>query len=113
MKQNIRQCSLNGRTSQERAQDLKERTRVAEERREDMLVSKRKMNIVWLHKWSLIKEKKEQLQRVCMNIKNVKNRKKAHIRAIKALDVLKRMFAVFDTQRKAVIRQQRIVFLAS
>ena len=86
---------------------------MAEERREDMFLSKRKMNIIWLHKWSLIKEKKEQMQRVCRNIKNIKNRKKGYIRAIKALDVVKQIFNVFDTQRQAVIRQQRIIFLAS
>lgn len=62
-----------------------------------MFINKRKMNIIWLHKWSLIKEKKEQMQRVCRNIKNIKNRKKAYIQAIKAFDIVKQIFNVFDT----------------
>ena len=96
-----------------RAAELQEKIRIAEERREDMSLSKRKMNIIWIHKWALIKEKKDEMERICSNIRNIKNRKKTHIRAVRAYAVIKKIYEVFNEQRQAYIRQQRIEFLAS
>jgi hypothetical protein len=78
---------------------LQEKIRIAEERREEMSISKRKMNIIWLHKWALIKEKRDEMERICSNIRNIKNRKKTHILAVRAYSVIKKIYEVFNEQR--------------
>lgn len=57
-----------------------------------MSISKRKVNIVWLHKWSLIKEKRQEMERICNNIRQVKNRKKTYFQGIKAFKIIREMF---------------------
>jgi hypothetical protein len=52
--------------------ELQERIKMAKERKSDMEAEKRKMNIIWIHKWALIKEKREEMERICNNIRMIK-----------------------------------------
>jgi hypothetical protein len=52
--------------------ELQERIKMAKERKPDMEAEKRKMNIIWIHKWALIKEKREEMERICNNIRMIK-----------------------------------------
>lgn len=40
--------------------ELAEKIKLVKDKKEDIEVQKRKMNIIWLNKWALIREKKEE-----------------------------------------------------
>jgi len=52
--------------------DLSEKIVSAQEKKADIELEKRKMNIINIHKWKLIKEKREEMERICNNIRMVK-----------------------------------------
>jgi hypothetical protein len=90
--------------------ELQERIRVAKERKSDMEAEKRKMNIIWIHKWALIKEKREEMERICNNIRMIKQRKNIYVKHILAYHIIKKIFEVFDEKRSAVLLEMRINF---
>lgn len=75
-----------------RAYEREERIRLAKERKSDMEAEKRKMNIIWIHKWALIKEKKEEMERICNNIRMIKQRKNLYTKNIHAFHIIKQIF---------------------
>lgn len=68
------------------------------------------MNIVWLHKWSLIKEKREEMERICNNIRMIKQRKYVLCKAIKSFHVIREVFEIYDRKRAAVLLAMKINF---
>jgi predicted nucleic acid-binding Zn-ribbon protein len=90
--------------------ELQERIQIAKERKSDMEAEKRKMNIIWIHKWALIKEKREEMERICNNIRMIKQRKNLYIKNILALHIIKKIFEVFDEKRSTVILEMKINF---
>ena len=90
--------------------ELQERIQIAKERKSDMEAEKRKMNIIWIHKWALIKEKREEMERMCNNIRMIKQRKILYVKNIIALQIIKKIFEVFDEKRSAVILEIKINF---
>lgn len=75
-----------------------------------MEINKRKMNIIYIHKWSLIKEKREEMERICNNIRMVKKRKTDLVKAITACQVIKQVFTNFFLKREEVIMENKINF---
>ncbi len=71
-----------------RGWEREERIRLAKERKSDMEAEKRKMNIIWIHKWALIKEKKEEMERICNNIRMIKQRKNLLTKNILAFHII-------------------------
>jgi hypothetical protein len=69
---------------------------MAKERKPDMEAEKRKMNIIWMHKWALIKEKREEMERICNNIRMIKQRKNLYVKNILAYHIIQKIFEVFD-----------------
>ena len=61
-----------------------------------MEAEKRKMNIIWMHKWALIKEKREEMERICNNIRMIKQRKNLYVKNILAYHIIQKIFEVFD-----------------
>ena len=90
--------------------ELQERIQMAKERKSDMEAEKRKMNIIWIHKWALIKEKREEMERICNNIRMIKQRKTLYVKNILAYHIIKKIFEVFDEKRSAVLLEMRINF---
>ena len=62
------------------------------DRKKELESSKRKMNIIWLNKWALIREKKEEMERVCNNIRMIKHRKVVLAKNITAFKYLKTIY---------------------
>lgn len=75
-----------------------------------MLVSKRKMNVIWLNKWALIREKREEMERICNNIRMIKQRKYLLAKNIKACHLIKEVYEIFAAKRAAVLKEIRINF---
>jgi hypothetical protein len=71
-------------------------------------MEKRKMNIVYLNKWALIKEKREEMERVCNNIRIVKQRKNVLTKAICSFHIINKMYKIFNKRRTAVLLYKRI-----
>ena len=90
--------------------ELQERIRMAKERKSDMESEKRKMNIIWIHKWALVKEKREEMERICNNIRMIKQRKNLYVKNILAYHIIKKIFEVFDEKRAAVLLEMKINF---
>lgn len=90
--------------------ELQERIRIAKERKSDMEAEKRKMNIIWIHKWALIKEKKEEMERICNNIRMIKQRKNLYVKNMLAYHIIKKVFQIFDEKRSAVLLEMKINF---
>lgn len=66
------------------------------------------MNIVWLNKWALIKEKREEMERVCNHIRMIKSRKTVIVKAIKTFHILSSAYDIFSRKREAVHLFQRM-----
>jgi hypothetical protein len=94
----------------QRKQENDNKIRFAKERKSDIEVHKRKMNIIWLNKWSLIREKREEMERICNNIRMIRARKDLLCKNISAFQVIKTMYEVFRQRRLAVIQQMKIDF---
>ncbi len=90
--------------------ELQERIRMAKDRKSDMEAEKRKMNIIWIHKWALIKEKREEMERICNSIRMIKSRKTLYVKNILAFHIIRKVFEVFDEKRSAVLLEMRINF---
>jgi hypothetical protein len=75
-----------------------------------MEAEKRKMNIIWIHKWALIKEKKDEMERICNNIRMIKQRKTLLAKNIFAHHIINKIFRVFDEKRAAVLLEMKINF---
>jgi len=68
------------------------------------------MNIIWLHKWAFIKEKRDEMERICNNIRMIKQRKYVLCKAIKSFHVIKEAYQIFNQKRVAVLLAMRINF---
>jgi hypothetical protein len=90
--------------------ELQERIKMAKDRKSDMEEEKRKMNIIWIHKWALIKEKREEMERICNNIRMIKQRKTLYVKNMLAYHIIKKIFEVFDEKRSAVLLEMKINF---
>ena len=90
--------------------ELQERIKIAKDRKTDMEAEKRKMNIIWIHKWALIKEKREEMERICNNIRMIKQRKTLYAKNMLAYHIIKKIFEVFDEKRSAVLLEMKINF---
>lgn len=90
--------------------ELSEKLATAQERRSDFEVSKRKMDIIWINKWALIKEKREEMERICHNIRMVKKRKTDLMKAITACHIVKKIFENYNLKREAVMLENKINF---
>jgi hypothetical protein len=60
------------------------------------------MNIVWLNKWALIKEKREEMERLCNHIRMIKSRKTVIVKAIKTFHILSSAYDIFSRKRADV-----------
>jgi hypothetical protein len=90
--------------------ELQERIKMAKDRKSDMEAEKRKMNIIWIHKWALIKEKREEMERICNNIRMIKQRKTLYVKNMLAYHINKKIYEVFDEKRSAVLLEMKINF---
>ena len=90
--------------------ELCDKIKIAQERKSDMEINKRKMNIVWIHKWALIKEKREEMERICNNIRMVKKRKTDLVKAITACHIIRKIHENFSLKREAVMLEMKINF---
>lgn len=75
-----------------------------------MEIQKRKMNILWLNKWALIREKKEEMRIINDNIRKVKDRKHTLVKYIQTAAILKKVYDVFSQVREAKLLEIKINF---
>lgn len=68
------------------------------------------MNIIKIHKWALIKEKREEMERICNNIRMIKQRKTLYVKNVIAYHIINKIFEVFDEKRSAVLLEMKINF---
>lgn len=54
------------------------------------------MNIIWLNKWSLIREKREEMERICNNIRMIRHRTDVLAKYIKSYDIVSTVYQVFN-----------------
>ena len=91
-----------------RGQELTEKIEGAKSRKSEFEVGKRKMNIIWLHKWDLIKEKQDEMRRICNNIRMIKFRKTVMAKYITSGKMVSHIFDVFNAKRKAVLQEKKV-----
>jgi len=91
-------------------QDLSEKIISAQEKKAEIDLEKRKMNIINIHKWKLIKEKREEMERICNNIRMVKSRKAAYAKGILTFHIIKKIWENFSHRRSTVLHEMRINF---
>jgi hypothetical protein len=68
------------------------------------------MDIIWINKWSLIKEKRDEMERICNNIRMVKKRKTDMVKAITACHIIKKIHQNYNLKREAVMLEMKINF---
>ena len=88
--------------------DLSEKIVSAQEKKADIELEKRKMNIINIHKWQLIKEKREEMERICNNIRMVKSRKAAYAKGILTFHIIKKIWENFSHRRSTVLLEMKI-----
>ena len=66
------------------------------------------MDIIWINKWALIKEKRDEMERICNNIRMVKKRKTDMMKAITSCHIIKKIFLNYNLKREAVMLENKI-----
>jgi hypothetical protein len=90
--------------------ELSEKIMNALEKKADIDLERRKMNIINIHKWQLVKEKREEMERICNNIRLVKSRKSTYAKGILTFHLICKIWKNFRDRRSAVLLEMKINF---